>query len=143
MRPTFLIAVALLEHFDGDGAADVDERVLRAVGQGGVHRAQDHPAELALTKLRPELEVRAVKLPLSIRLQEEVLALQLVLDVAQVDAVLELAARGGCEALPLLDGDFGHDRLLLPLDQHHLRPVVHVPVGHIDQTDIVTYLSLR
>ena len=41
--------MALLEHLDGDGATDVDEGVLRVVGQGGADGAQHNLAELALT----------------------------------------------------------------------------------------------
>ena len=44
--------MALLEHLDGDGATDVDEGVLRVVGQGGADGAQHNLAELALTDNR-------------------------------------------------------------------------------------------
>ena len=126
--------MALLEHFDGDGAADVDEGVLGVVGQRGAHGAQHHLAELTLSEVRLEEEESAVKLPLPVRLQEEVLAL-VVLDVVKVAVVVlspaaAAAARGRRKALSLLDGDVWHNRLLLPLDQHHLRPVVHVPAEH-------------
>ena len=44
--------MALLEHLDGDGATDVDEGVLRVVGQGSADGAQHNFAELALTDNR-------------------------------------------------------------------------------------------
>ena len=84
--------------------------------------------DLSLSEVRLKVEVRAVKLPFAVRLQEEVLAL-VVLDVVVQVVVLSLD-RGGREALAFLDGDVGHDGLLLPLDQHNLRPVVHVPAEH-------------
>ena len=92
--------------------------------------------DLSLSEVRLKVEVRAVKLPLAVRLQEEVLALVVLDVVVQVVVLAPAPARGGREALALLDGDVGHDGLLLPLDQHNLSPVVHVPAEH----SVVSYI---